>query len=190
MNSVLAFQLVLKPAESSNVKVRILLKYLPTWYLCSTIIQVHTFYLGISGNNRCESSRSLYYTRGGTTDAAGAFAPVNFQERMHCTRPADKLFWNQPLGLSGKELFCGKYVVYFSIWGVKGDPLYPRINYVPVLSSPWSRPCTLVQDVRFAEPSTISAWQNMLLMSKSFINLNILYFLEKKNLLRIFSYLA
>ena len=28
---------------------------------------------------------------GGSTGAAGAFAPVNFQQRVHCTRPDEEL---------------------------------------------------------------------------------------------------
>ena len=36
---------------------------------------------------------------GGSTVAAGAFAPVNFEQRVHCTRPDEELshFWDKRL---------------------------------------------------------------------------------------------
>ena len=33
---------------------------------------------------------------GGSTGAAGAFAPVNFKQRVHCIRPDEELFYKWP----------------------------------------------------------------------------------------------
>ena len=70
--------------------------------------------------------------------AAGAFAPVNFQQRVHCTRPDEELSYKwlyfslkmsflspKKSFLSSKRSFlmqkCGTIL---NIWGV-GSPLYP-----------------------------------------------------------------
>ena len=68
---------------------------------------------------------------GGSTGAAGAFAPVNFQQRLHCTRPDEELPFKwlcislKMSFLSPKRSFliqtCGKIL---NFWGM-GSPLYP-----------------------------------------------------------------
>ena len=60
-----------------------------------------------------------YKIRGGaSTGAAGAFAPVNFQQRVHCTRPDEELSWKWPLASQKRNFFCAKNEVYFSILGL------------------------------------------------------------------------
>ena len=43
------------------------------------------------------SYRFFFQLSGGSTGAAGAFLPANFQQRVHCTRPDDELSRKLPL---------------------------------------------------------------------------------------------
>ena len=51
---------------------------------------------------------------GGSTGAAGAFAPVNFQQWVHCTRPDAELSYKCPFFIH-KEAFWCKNGVQFLI---------------------------------------------------------------------------
>ena len=45
---------------------------------------------------------------GGSTGAAGAFAPVNFQQQVHCTSPDEELSYRWPFSQSENKLFQAK----------------------------------------------------------------------------------
>ena len=52
--------------------------------------------------------------------AAGAFAPANFEQRVHCNRP-DEEFLKVALGRSGKEMIWAK--TFFNFWDKMLPPL-------------------------------------------------------------------
>ena len=49
---------------------------------------------------------------GGSTGAEGAFAPVNFQQRVQCTRPDEELSYKWPF-FARKGGFWSKKMVQF-----------------------------------------------------------------------------
>ena len=83
----------------------------------------------------CVSIHSIFFqliTRfrgGGSTGAAGAFAPVNLQQRVHCTRPDEEMsykWFNFSLKMSflspKRSLLMEKCGTIFNFWGL-GSPL-------------------------------------------------------------------
>ena len=106
-----------------------------------------------SGNN-CGVFLKRYLRGGGSTGAAGAFAPVNFQQRVHCTRPDEELpykwlyfslkmsFWvhKRAFWVQKGASWC-KNVVQFWIFGMWDHPFTLKKFYALVLSGPWRRPC-------------------------------------------------
>ena len=53
---------------------------------------------------------------GGSVDAAGAFAPVNFQQRVQCTRPDKDLSYKWPFFSPKRTLLMLKMRFIFKFW--------------------------------------------------------------------------
>ena len=73
---------------------------------------------------------------GGSTGAAGALAPVNFQQRVHCTRPDEYWSWKWPFGSEKRSFFSQQKrdVCFFLFWGSE------VAQKAPVPSRPWRAP--------------------------------------------------
>ena len=87
------------------------------------------------------SSRSFIFRGGGRTSAAGAFAPMDFQQRVHCTRSDEELPLKWPLASHRKHFLVQKMRYIFLDLGDEGTPLLPSKINAPILSSPWRHPC-------------------------------------------------
>ena len=67
---------------------------------------------------------------GGSMGAAGAFAPVSFKQRVHCTRPDEELSLKWPFCKSKRSFFSLKGPFERKKWGTisnfggVGSPLY------------------------------------------------------------------
>ena len=118
MNSVLAFQLVLKHAESSNVKVRILLKYL------------HDIYVALLYKYILSTLEYLVITVVKVVEACIIPGAAARMQRVHlhpsifnngCIAPVLLINCSEinHLAYQERSFFCTKYVVYFSIWGLR-----------------------------------------------------------------------
>ena len=74
----------------------------------------------------------------GSTGAAGAFAPVNFQQRVHCTRPDEELSFCGRLLVQKGAFWCKKCGTILDFWAMRSPTL--EKFHAPVLSHPWRRP--------------------------------------------------
>merc|ERR1712004_457893 len=73
--------------------------------------------------------------------AAGAFAPINFQRRVHCTRPDAELSYKWPFFSPKRSFLVQKWGTILNFGGIGSPTLLLKNVPAPVLSGPWRRPC-------------------------------------------------
>merc|ERR1711978_639861 len=101
-----------------------------------TLLKIDIFSIRLNYSGRNNSNFNSFYRGGGRTGAVGAFAPVNFQQRVHCTRPDEELSYKWPYFslkmsfLSPKRSFLVRKMWYnFGFLGCGITPL-PLKNFM------------------------------------------------------------